>query len=84
MLGKTPSDVISKSKKLLVLMSNKLFTAGDIFSSFIKQPNSKSFLVAISDSTEFRHDNTRSRGPGANLGNVKNIFEKPGLAMLQS
>ena len=28
MLGRTPSDVISESKKLLVLLSNKLFTAG--------------------------------------------------------
>ena len=33
MLEKTPNDVISESKKLFVLLSNKLFTAGDIFSS---------------------------------------------------
>ena len=31
MLGRTPSDVISELKKLLVLLSNKRFTAGDIF-----------------------------------------------------
>ena len=31
MLGRTPSDVLSESKKLLVLVSNKLFPAGDIF-----------------------------------------------------
>ena len=68
MLGKTPNDVISLSKKLFVLLSNKLFTAGDIFGSFISRPNSRSFLVAISDSTELRHDNARSRGPSANLG----------------
>ena len=85
MLGKTLSDVISESKKLFVLLSNKLFTAGDIFGSFIRRPNSRSFLVAISDSIEFRHDNARRRGPGINvLGNVKNIFEKSGLATLQS
>ena len=64
MLGKTPNGVISESKKLFVLLSNKLFTAGDIFGSFIRRPNNRSFLVAISDSTEFRHDNARSRGPG--------------------
>ena len=67
MLGRTTNDVISESKKLLVLLSDKLFTAGDIFSSFIRQPNGRSFLVAISHCTEFRHDNTRSGGPGANL-----------------
>ena len=67
MLDKTPNDVISELKKLFVLLSNQLFTAGDIFGSFIRWPNSRSFLAAISDSTEFRHDNARSRGPGANL-----------------
>ena len=81
MLGRTLNDVISESKKLFVLLSNKLFTAGDIFGSFIRRPNSRSLLVVISDSTEFRHDNVRSRG---SLGNVKYIFEKPGLATLQS
>ena len=73
MLGNTPNDVISKSKKLFVLLSNMLFTAGDIFGSFIRQPNSRSFLAAISDSTEFSHNNARSRGSGANLG-TKKIF----------
>ena len=68
MLGKTPSDVISESKKLFVLLSNKLFTAGDILGSFIRRPNSRSFLAASSDLTEFRHENARSRCPGANLG----------------
>ena len=67
MLGKTPNNVISESKKVFVLLSNKLFTVGDIFGSLIRRPNSRSFLVAISDSTEFRHDNVRSRGPCANL-----------------
>ena len=67
MLGKTPSDVISESKKLFVLLLNKLFRAGDIFGSFIRRPNSRSFLIAISDSIEFRHDNARTRGPGAKL-----------------
>ena len=56
MLGRTPNDVISEPKKLFVLLSKKLFTAGDIFGSFIRRPNSRSLLVAISDSTEFRHD----------------------------
>ena len=68
MLGKAPSDVIFESKKLFVLQSNKLFTAGDIFGSFIRWPISRSILVVVSDSTEFRHDNARSRGPGVNLG----------------
>ena len=68
MPSKTPNVVISESKKLSVLLSNKLFIAGDIFGSFIRWPNSRSFLVAISDSTEFRHDNARSSDPGANLG----------------
>ena len=35
MLGRTPSAGISELKKLLVLESNKLFTAGDILDSFI-------------------------------------------------
>ena len=68
MLGKTPNYVTSESKKLFVLLLNKVFTAGDIFGSFIRRPNSRSFLVAISYSTELRHDNARSRGPGTNLG----------------
>ena len=50
MLCRTPSDVISE---LLVLLSNKLFTAGDIFGSFIRRPKNRSFLLAISDSIEF-------------------------------
>ena len=56
MLGRTPSDVISELKKLLVLLSNKLFTctAGDIFGSFIRRPKNRSFLIAISDSIEFK------------------------------
>ena len=68
MLGKTPNDVISESKKLFVLLSSKLFTPGDVFGSFIRLLNSESFLAAISDSTEFRHNSARSRGQGANLG----------------
>ena len=56
MLGRTPSDVISELKKLLVLLLNKLFTAGDIFGSFIRQPKNRSFLIAISDSIEFKPD----------------------------
>ena len=54
MLDRTPSDVISELKKLLVLLSNKLFTAGDIFGSFIRRPKKRSFLIAISDSIEFK------------------------------
>ena len=57
MLGSTPSDVISELKKLLVLLSNKLFTAGDIFGSFIRRPKNRSFVIAISDSIEFKPDN---------------------------
>ena len=56
MFGRTPSDVISESKKLLVLLSNKLFTAGDIFGSFIRRPKNKRYFIANSDSVEFKPD----------------------------
>ena len=56
MLGRTPSDVISESKKLLVLLSNKHFAAGDIFGSVISRAKNRSFLTAVSDSTEFKLD----------------------------
>ena len=54
MLGRIPSDGISELKKFLVLLSNKRFTAGDIFGSFIRRPKNNSFLIAISDSIEFK------------------------------
>ena len=46
MLGRTPSDVISES--------NELFTARDIFGSFIRLPKDRSFLIAISDLIDFK------------------------------
>ena len=49
MLGNTPNDVISESKKLFVLLSNKIFTAGDICRFIYQAPNIRSFPVAISD-----------------------------------
>ena len=76
MLVKTPSDVISESKKLLFCCQTSFSTAGDIFNSFIRQSNSRNFLIAISDSIEFRHDNARSRGLAAVNLEHKKIFLK--------
>ena len=50
MPGNTLSDVMSESRKLFVLMSNKLFTAGDIFGYFIRRPKNRGFCKTISHS----------------------------------
>ena len=49
-LGSTPSDEISESKKLLVLLSKRFLISGDILGSVISRPKNKSFLMATSDS----------------------------------
>ena len=53
MLGRTPKESMLVSKKLSALVSNNLCTAGAILASVVKQPENKTFLTAISDSTEF-------------------------------
>ena len=62
-LGSTPNDEISESKKLLVLLSER---CGVILGSVINRP--KNNLVATSDSNEFRPESFSSREPGANSG----------------
>ena len=66
-LGSTPNDEISESKKLLVLLSKRFLISGDILGSVINRPKNKSFLMATSDSIEFRPESL-SKGPGANSG----------------
>ena len=67
-LGSTPNDEISESKKLLVLLSKKFLISGVILGSAINRPKNKSFLVATSDSIEFRPKSFSSKGPGTNSG----------------
>ena len=65
-LGKMPNDEISELKKLLVLLSKRFLISGVILGSAINQLKNKSFLVATSDSIEFRPESFSSKGPGAN------------------
>ena len=67
-LGRTPNEEISESKKLLVLLSKRFLSGGVILGSVINRPKNNSFLVAISDSVEFRNESFSSKGPGANSG----------------
>ena len=67
-LSRKPSDEISESKKLLVLLSKRFLISGVILGSVINRPKNKSFLVATSDSIEFRPESFSSKGPGANSG----------------
>ena len=67
-LGSRPNDEISESKKLLVLLSKRFLISGVILGSVINQPENKSFLVATSDSIEFRPESFSSKAPGANSG----------------
>ena len=62
------NDEISESKKLLVLPSRRFLISGVILGSVINRPKNKSFLVATSDSIEFRPESFSSKGPGANSG----------------
>ena len=66
--GRTPNDQTSESKKLLVLISKRSLISGAILCSVINRPENKSFLVATSDSFEFRPESFNSKGPGANSG----------------
>ena len=59
---------MSESKKLLVLLSKRFLISGVILGSVINRPKNKSFLVATSDSIEFRPESFSSKGPGANSG----------------
>ena len=63
-----PNDEISESKKLLVLLSKRFLISGDILGSVINRPKNKSYLMATSDSIEFRPESFSSKGPGANSG----------------
>ena len=66
-LGSTPKDEISLSRKLLVLPSKRFLISDVILGSvIINRPENKNFLVATSDSIEFRHESFGSKGPGAN------------------
>ena len=67
-LGSTPNDEISESKKLLVPLSKRFLISGVILGSVINRPKNKSFSVATSDSIEFRPESFSSKGPGANSG----------------
>ena len=67
-LGRTPDDEISESKKLLVLLSKRFLISGVILGSVINRPKNKSFLVATSDSVEFRPESFSGNGPAANSG----------------
>ena len=49
-----PNDEISELKKLLVLLSKRFLISGVILGSVISPPENKSFLVATSDSIEFK------------------------------
>ena len=65
-LDSTPNDEISESKKPFVLLSKRYLISGVILGSVINRPKNKSFLVATSDSIEFRPESFSSKGPGAN------------------
>ena len=79
-----PNDEISESKKLLVLLSKRFLIGGVILGSVINRPKNKSFLVATSDSIEFRPESFSSKGPKrCKLGNIENMFEKPVLTSLK-
>ena len=70
-LGRTPNDEISESKKLLVPLSKRFFISGVILGSVISRPKNKSFLVAASDIIELRPEIFSSKEPGANSGTYK-------------
>ena len=70
-LGSTPNDEISESKKVLVLLSKRFLISGVILGSVINRPKNKSFLVATSDSIEFRLESFSSKRPDANSGTLK-------------
>ena len=53
-LGSTPNEEISESKKLLVLLSKRFIISGVILGSVINRPENESFLVATSDIIELR------------------------------
>ena len=63
---RAPNDEISELKKLLVLLSKRFLSSGVILGSAINRPKNNSFLVATSDSIEFRPERFSSKGPGAN------------------
>ena len=67
-LDRTPNDEISESKKLLVLISKRSLISGVTLCSVINRPENKSFLVATSDSIEFRPESFNSKGGDANSG----------------
>ena len=74
MLGRTPSESMLVSKKLLALISNNLRTTGAIMVSVIKGPKTKNFLRTISDSTELSSESFKSKCLGVNLGTKKRFL----------